>query len=118
MLYLSTRVDRAQDAKETLQPYLRRLAGVPLFESYHVSHHRQTTASASSAVSPSSPLVVLAPYAGREGLTEGLDWEAEQGKRAYDAVMGIGEGVRGFFENDAGEGEGEADEEGDEGFDM
>lgn len=59
-------------------------------------------------------LIQLLPYQGSEILTEGLDWEAEQGEAAFWAVMGDketvpeGEGKR-FFEKKAEEGDEEED---------
>jgi hypothetical protein len=54
-------------------------------------------------------MVILRPYDGTELLTEGLDWEAEQGQSAYWNVMGREEGVRDYFEKNEGEGEDESD---------
>jgi hypothetical protein len=48
-----------------------------------------------------------------EILTEGLDWEAEQGEKAFWSVMGskgeVEEG-KGFFDKVEDEGQGEEDE--------
>lgn len=52
---------------------------------------------------------MIDPYAGLEGLTDGLDWEAEQGRRAYETIM-LAEGDSPFFvkgEEEIGEGEDE-----------
>lgn len=44
-------------------------------------------------------MVVLNPYSDLEILTEGLDWEAEQGEKAFWKVMGEGvENGIGFFD--------------------
>lgn len=59
-------------------------------------------------------MVVLDPYSGGEQLTEGLDWEAEQGEAAFWAVKGGKEKVEegmGFFERKMEEGEGEGEDE-------
>lgn len=48
---------------------------------------------------------VLEPYDGPGSLTEGLDWEAEQGKKGWESVMG--RSVEG-----GGENEKEGEEEG------
>lgn len=48
-------------------------------------------------------MVLLEPYAGLELLIEGLDWEAEQGRKAYERVIGLGEGCTPFFERKEGE---------------
>jgi len=59
-----------------------------------------------------SPIVMLEPYSGLEVLTEGLDWEAEQGEKAFWAVVGSGEveDGKGFFDKVEDEGAGEDDE--------
>jgi hypothetical protein len=55
--------------------------------------------------------VVLEPYSGLEIITEGLDWEAEQGEKAFWRVMGGKDSVeegKGFFDKtEADEGAGE-----------
>lgn len=102
------------DPKSALQPYLNRLTSLALFESYYISS--STLSSAASTISTpltsSSPvLVVLSPYAGSNTLTEGLDWEAEQGEKAFWEIMGPKDDVEegnGFFDKT------EADEQGDE----
>ena len=73
---------------------MTRLAPEPLFEAYYLSHR---PVSPPSALSPA--VVVVGPYSGGEQLTEGLDWEAEQGEKAFWAVMGGREGSDGneFF---------------------
>jgi len=96
-----------------LEPYLKRIAPEALFTSYHLTHH-QLPVDSPSGSSAASPVVVLAPYAGTEGLTEGLDWEADQGRRAYEKIMENGQGIKEFFEKgEEDEGE-EGPEEGDE----
>jgi hypothetical protein len=58
--------------------------------------------------------VLLDPYSGLEVLTEGLDWEAEQGEKAFWKVMGTSNGEvedgKGFFDKVEDEGVGEEDE--------
>lgn len=61
--------------------------------------------------------MVLRPYEGGERLTEGLDWEAEQGEAAFWAVMGgrpapgtEAEPGSGFFEKEEGDEEPDLDE--------
>ena len=53
-----------------------------------------------------SPIVMLEPYGGLDVLTEGLDWEAEQGEKAFWAVVGDGEveDGKGFFDRVEDEG--------------
>jgi hypothetical protein len=43
---------------------------------------------------------MLEPYSGLEVLTEGLDWEAEQGEKAFWSVVGSREveDGKGFFD--------------------
>ena len=48
-------------------------------------------------------MVLLNPYSGDQQLTEGLDWEAEQGRAAYGTIMGTAEHVKVFFEKTEGE---------------
>ena len=110
ILYLSTPASPTSDPKEDLAPYLAKLTGStePIFESYHLTH-RPYFASEAEAGSPTSPVALIQPYAGFGSLTEGLDWEAEQGKKAYELIMGVGPGIRLFFEKEEGEGEEEED---------
>lgn len=105
-----------QDPKAALQPYLHRLAPSPIFEAYYSSSlpPSETTASTLLA-SPSPSIVLLNPYSGLESLTEGLDWEAEQGEAAFWAVTGEPQTVeegKGFFDKT------EADEEVEDADDM
>lgn len=48
-------------------------------------------------------------------MTEGLDWEAEQGEKAFWRVMGdknsLGEGVKGWWEKDEEAANGDDEEE-------
>lgn len=114
VLYLDTPLNDTVDPRETLEPYLERIAPSPLFTSYHLTHNQIPSATSSDASTRSdSPVIGLIPYAGCEGLTEGLDWEAEQGRKAFEAIMGVGEGVKGFFEKNENEGE-EGEEDADE----
>ncbi|ORX33686.1 putative rab escort protein [Kockovaella imperatae] len=98
VLYISATVTEPSDSEELLRPYLRRLAPEPIFESYHVSETAKP-----SSVAGSSCVVGLSPYGDNQLETEALDWEAEQGRAAYEAIMGTSEGVRGFFEKTEGE---------------
>lgn len=114
-MYLSREIDGQSDAKSALQPYLNRLAPSTLFESYYTSNcvirNTEPAASDASPTQTPSPIVLLNPYAGSMTLTEGLDWEAEEGEKAFWAVMGSQEDVedgKGFFDKT------EADEPGDE----
>lgn len=55
-------------------------------------------------------MTVLEPYCSPELLTEGLDWEAEQGEKAFWAVMAGREAGdvterQGFFDKDTDAGE-------------
>jgi hypothetical protein len=104
IVYLSTIIEDAADPKDALRPYLHRLSSAPLFESYHVTHHYEAEAS------PAAVIKLLSPYTGLEGLTEGLDWEAVQGRAAYSAVMGDEETEKEFFEKVLEEGADEGDE--------
>ncbi|WWD16550.1 hypothetical protein CI109_100977 [Kwoniella shandongensis] len=105
ILYLSTSATADTSPANILQPYLQRLSPEPLFEAYYLSH-RSSAASSNSEPNPTSPVIVLRPYGDAELLTEGLDWEAKEGERAYYAIMGEGtEEGRGFFEK------GESEEE-------
>lgn len=114
-MYLSREIDNQSeiDPKSALQSYLHRLAPSTLFESYYTSNSVSggTNATTSTPAQTSSPIVLLNPYAGSMTLTEGLDWEAEQGEKAFWAVMGGQENIedgKGFFDRT------EADEPGDE----
>ncbi|CAD6570829.1 MAG: Rab proteins geranylgeranyltransferase component A [Tremellales sp. Tagirdzhanova-0007] len=108
ILYLSTSIPSPSPSVNPiaiLRPYLRRLSSEPLFEAYYLEH-RPTARQASTA----SAVTVIDPYHGNEMLTEGLDWEAEQGEKAFYAVMGESEaasnqGGIGFFEKGTQEGE-------------
>lgn len=60
--------------------------------------------------------MLVRSYPGEEVLTEGLDWEAEQGEKAFWAVMGEketwAEGTKGWWEKEEAGGEdGEHEEE-------
>ena len=56
--------------------------------------------------------MILETYSGMEVLTEGLDWEAEQGEKAFWAVVGNWEveDGKGFFDKVEDEGAEEDDE--------
>ncbi|WWC96996.1 hypothetical protein V866_003873 [Kwoniella sp. B9012] len=97
IIYLSTSIPHIStpSPSEILQPYLAKITNDSVFSAYYVSSR---PSSASIPASVSDKIIVLKPYAGSELLTEGLDWEAKQGKAAYHAV--IGEGGKGFFEKD------------------
>ena len=55
--------------------------------------------------------MILDPYSGLAVLTEGLDWEAEQGEKAFWSVTGDGEveDGKGFFDKVEDEGDEEED---------
>jgi hypothetical protein len=92
VVYLWTDADAGVDL---LEARVKDLAGVA-FEAYYTR-----TASGFDPSEPADegegegepmatkrkpPLVVLNPYAGPHTLTEGLDWEAREGQRAFEAV--------------------------------
>lgn len=87
---------------------MTRLSPEPLFESYYTLRRSPGPSAAEEA----SPVVLLDPYSGLEVLTEGLDWEAEQGETAFWKVIGDGEveDGKGFFDKVQDEGLGEEDE--------
>ncbi|WVF67173.1 hypothetical protein IAT40_001919 [Kwoniella sp. CBS 6097] len=95
-----------QDPADILRPYLSKITSQPTYEAYYLSHRP----SSQSAVSPPSTsaarpekIVVLNPYGGDNLLTEGLDYEAEQGETAFYKVIGeVGENGDGkkFFEKE------------------
>ncbi len=108
-MYLSTIIpppaSSAVSPADLLRPYLNRLSPEPLFEAYYLSN-RPTSATKSA----SSAITVLYPYPDNELLTEGLDWEAEQGEKAFWSAMDGREAVgvedgKGFFDRKAEEGE-------------
>lgn len=110
-MYLSREIKDGFDPKAALQPYLDRLSPITLFESYYTSNPTAAETQSSTQTQSTSPIVLLKPYAGSETLTEGLDWEAEQGEKAFWAIMGPQEDVeegKGFFDKT------EADEPGDD----
>lgn len=121
ILYLSSTVTDADavDPKTVLRPYLERLSQEPLFEAYYLSHDTQSPPTApSSSESPqyaAGRVVVVESYSQGESITEGLDWEAEQGEKAFWAVMGdkdkLEAGVKGWWEKDGEVEEGEGEEE-------
>ena len=111
ILYLYTVTSSSSSAtpKDLLRPYLTGLSSEPLFEAYYSFDRSQ-----SQPTPTSSAITVLEPYHGAELLTEGLDWEAEQGEKAFWAVIGgretdLEEG-KGFFDRKADEGEDPAEE--------
>ncbi|WVQ79147.1 hypothetical protein IAT38_001243 [Cryptococcus sp. DSM 104549] len=83
IIYLSSPASPSTSPSDHLKLYLQRLVSEPLFESYY-----QSSRPSASPSSQSPHVVVLAPYSGRELLTEGLDWEAKQGEDAYYSVVG------------------------------
>lgn len=98
VLYLSSETTDGSDPLTALQPFLLRLSPEPLFQSYYTTH---STSFSSESEESSGPVIQLCPYGGQEGLTEGLDWEAEQGEKAFWRVVGGKEGVeegKGFFQ--------------------
>lgn len=101
VLYLSSET-QSDDPEATLRPFLHQISPDPLFESYHITHHATASNDADQEDEVRS-VVLLEPYAGLESLTESLDWEAEQGRKAYESVIGLGEGCTPFFERKDGE---------------
>ncbi|ORY24379.1 GDP dissociation inhibitor-domain-containing protein [Naematelia encephala] len=110
-LFTSKSADTDTDPSSILKPYLERLHSNPLFTCFYLQKHYYSSSSSSSsgslssssnALSSKSPaIIVLDPYSGTELLTEGLDWEAEQGEAAFWAVVGDKEQVeegKGFFD--------------------
>ncbi|WRT65664.1 uncharacterized protein IL334_002609 [Kwoniella shivajii] len=96
IIYLSTAASSPSTSPSAiLRPYLQKITNEPTFEAYYVA-----TRPSYDAIKPESTgnLVILEPYIGDYMLTEGLDWEAKQGEKAYYAIMGR-EG-KGFFEKD------------------
>ncbi|WWC68661.1 uncharacterized protein I206_102593 [Kwoniella pini CBS 10737] len=103
IIYLSTCVPSSSwesAPSDILKPYLEKITSEPIFEGYYYSS-RPSSDSTLSSISDS--IVKLKPYGGKELLTEGLDWEAQQGEEAFYAVMGRSECVKGFFEKDISE---------------
>ena len=105
VLYLSREISSDTQPAAALGPYLARLAPAPLFQSFYTSSSQSSTTRSepSQLLTSGSPAVVcLDPYSGPDTLTEGLDWEAEQGEAAFWAVMGGGgdtaEDGQGFFD--------------------
>ena len=104
-MYISRETKEGVDPKAALQPYLTRFAPITLFESYYTSsasvRGTDTVTQESDVDQPRSPIVILQPYAGSETLTDGLDWEAEQGEKAFWTIMGRqddAEDGKGFFD--------------------
>ncbi|WVN85715.1 uncharacterized protein L203_100866 [Cryptococcus depauperatus CBS 7841] len=96
IVYLTCLISPSCSPSETLRPYLHRLVSKPVFESYYVLSRPVTVVSSSC-----SNITLLTPYNDNELLTEGLDHEAREGKRAYRAV--IGEEGPPFFERTVSE---------------
>ena len=101
-------MEAGSNPESLLGPYLDRLApsdseSAPIFTAYYAQ--RQETAHPSSE----EHSVVIEPYSGSETMTEGLDWDAEQGAKAFWRIMGEPDGVlqegawRGFFESSVAE---------------
>lgn len=97
VVYLSAELAGEQDPKELLRPFLDRIGADVAFEAYYLAHRPEAPTEVPDGV------VLVEPYAGSHMLTEGLDWEAEQGERAFRAVLPGGE----YFPKP----EGEEDEE-------
>lgn len=93
VVYLSSELEGENDPKELLRPYLEKIGGEVAFEAYYLAHRAKDTQEAPEGV------VLVQPYSGRHMLTEGLDWEAEQGEKAFRAVLPEGE----FFPKPEGE---------------
>ncbi|WWC60275.1 uncharacterized protein I303_102843 [Kwoniella dejecticola CBS 10117] len=109
IIYLSTSIPSSHQTmspSETLKPYLDKITSSAIFEGYYISTRPSSSDSSGSIAqytAQSDKVVVLSPYGGKETLTEGLDWEALQGEEAYHAIMGRGDGTKGFFEKDVSE---------------
>lgn len=101
VVYLFAELAGEQDPKVLLRPYLDRIGADVAFEAYYLAHRPEAPTEAPAEVPDA--VVLVEPYAGSHMLTEGLDWEAEQGERAFRAVLPDGE----FFPKP----EGEEDEE-------
>jgi hypothetical protein len=109
ILYLSTTIlsfiSSTPSPEDLLRPYLNRLSTETLFEAFYLSHRPRLPSTSRSA-----GVTLLEPYHDDELLTEGLDWEAQQGEKAFWAVMGgrgeveVEEG-KGFFDRKVEEGE-------------
>lgn len=116
IVYLWTEAGAGDDAKAKLQPFLERLVpGGAVFESYYLEHTVESAAAvANTTKTSSSPpgLVRLERYTGGQTLTEALDFAAEAGRAAFDAVLGPGEHEgQGFFEKAGGDEEEAGDDE-------
>lgn len=98
VIYLSSELTGEEDPKALLRPYLEKIGGELAFEAYYLAHRGGEAQEAPQGV------VLVEPYNGQHMLTEGLDWEAEQGEKAFRAVMPEGE----FFPKPEGD---EDDEE-------
>ena len=97
ILYLEAFLPQDSDPAEALRPYLSRLAPDPLFASYRLSpSHSSSNTTFSSSTGPS--LVLLDRYAGSQGVTESLDWDAAQARAAYERIRGSNQDMREFFE--------------------
>lgn len=96
IIYLWAEAAPDTDPSFVLKKYLAKLSpdGV-VFEAAYLQHR-----SVCSESSQAGPVVELTPYSGPHTLTEGLDWEAEQARKAFTAVVGEKEGQEGniFFE--------------------
>lgn len=108
MAYLQSSIENDTDPETLLRPYLDRLApaegnAAPIFTAYYCQRH------ATAAASVNEHSVIVMPFAGLETMTEGLDWDAEQGAKAFWQIMGQPDGAlqegawRGFFESAAAE---------------
>ncbi|WVQ74521.1 hypothetical protein IAR50_004122 [Cryptococcus sp. DSM 104548] len=102
IIYLYASSDPSSNPSALLGSYLRRLTESPTFESYYTC-----TRTSTEETSSTPHAIVLRPYPGKVLLTEGLDWEAQEGERAFYEVMGRDGST--FFESEETE---EADIEG------
>ncbi|OCF44472.1 rab escort protein [Kwoniella heveanensis CBS 569] len=113
IIYLSATITPESNVKdvdpaEILRPYLSKITSRPIYEAYYLSHRPSTPPSASPSAASALPekVIVLSPYGGDNLLTEGLDYEAEQGERAFHRVvrqMGEEIGGKQFFEKEVSE---------------
>lgn len=93
VVYLWSEATEDSDPKELLQSALDKIAPEgAVYQAAYLQHREET-----KSTSTNGALVELQSYSGSHVLTEGLDWEAEQAQKAFNAVVGEGE-EQGFFE--------------------
>lgn len=102
IVYLSAAgVEQGSDPEALLRPYLDKIGGDLAFQAYYLAQR----CGGDGEVEAPDGIVLVQPYAGEHMLTEGLDWEAAQGEKAFRAVAPDAE----FFPKP--EGEDDEDEE-------